>query len=603
MLPTTELLESDVQAGAWNFSVIMDSAAFHFMPSNGRVVDMYAIGVGVQEANGLPQALRASGPSAITCTAAGVALRCSVVPLPAVSIDVVQRIGLRLHTDSLNAACGGGPQWLPVAGSFTISTQHVTTVQPLMEVASALTTVASGIATAFTGSSPADVLLTISLWQSDCASALNRKSVNIAKHIVSPFIFASRSAAVLGNIGIIVLVWIVQRLLVRRLRSARRIQPADAAAAARYPAVTFGVGQLAYVGVAFNAMEIFSNDGSSAGSVVAAVAGLLYLLALPYAVGRLAQIVIVRFKPYTQFLSKHGSVRWLYPTGFYDPEPTRIAYSAVFGAYSRTLRYWSVMPYAIVLVVSVAAGGLPTDGNGCAVKFGISALVLFVSGLTYWIRRPLRSPAASVFTGMNYILLGGVCTSLGVSLANPDQATEYVVFFFTTLVLMLSCVRAIHAGALDYLESRHWMHLERNIDLEESELKSVTERSRKNVLEPESDDDDDPFAEVFASPLAQLKTLTPAAGNAIGDMSSFFGIGTAMSTRSKPKKGSQLGLLDDSSALQEPLLDALLANNIDSDALPTHQPADPTAQSTQSLADMLDGLLASDLAAPHAAPK
>ena len=424
--------------------------------------------------------------SAITCRKiSDFSLTCTFPPSPQYTLLAKETIDLSIVSDVAFAkTCRLLQSGL---GSVTIVADTSSALAAAVAIVGASATGGAAMVGFLSGASAVDVQLVVVLFQSVCASALDRESTSLLLYFLSPFAGLGHSYMTLGNVAVVGLVWVLQFGMQTHFQRSRRIGQLDAYAAVRFPSFVFSVMSLLLIGVLYGALNaLFSprNEGSPAVAYVSAAIGLLasgvMLASTIYAIRGLA----AKYVQYTQFLSFKFLKKSFYPTGFWDPETKRNAYGRLIGPFDGTHNPWCM--HSLLVSFAVCLIMVPPF-IPCVVRYIVCCVVTAIAAFMILMVRPYRSTVSSLFSGMSYSLLAILCVAITLGLVQPSTMIEKVKMIILLLQVLLVLCRVVYDLCVMFLENRYWVHFRNPAleDLEADELRDVNARPLLSTQEVE----------------------------------------------------------------------------------------------------------------------
>lgn len=417
------------------------------------------------------------------CVVAASTANCTLVPVPSYSLQSMEAIGWRLNAEAVLPPCNS-MAWLPL-GSTDFVADEPSTLGAAMETTGATASSSATLVSFLTGSSAADVQGLIVLMQSPCSSVLEKRSTSILRYFLSPFTNFGLVWMVLGNTFIALIFLVLQILLVVSFKYNRKIGWLDASAAARFPSITFAVANFLHMGTTYGTFEL--TKVAVGVEYVVVVVGFCYVLGLPAVVLLLLRkFIIARFNQYTQFLSKPAYVRWLYPRGFWDPTPQRNAFGKMMGFVTGVSKYWAIYHLVVAILLCLFAL-LLTNRVPCEVRFGLVAAVYFVSAVAVAFQNPHRATVSTLFSSLNYFIMGIISLLMALSVTNPAPHLESAKIIACMVQVILVVLRAVYDLIVMYMEHKHWAHF-RNPQMEDLEDDELKDANRAPLLHVETDE-------------------------------------------------------------------------------------------------------------------
>ena len=343
---------------------------------------------------------------------------------------------------------------------------------------------ATGLNALLLGGGAYDVQAVILLFQSNCASTLDRDTSRWMTLIVAPASFISPLVGLAGNAGLSLFVLFVQFMVYAYVRKSRNQKYIDAAGAVRFPSISFNVIQALYIGVAFLSVSLLSGTAMELG---VGAAGLIYCLGVfAFCLWLIRENETARFVLYSQFLSLPAYRRWLLPTGYWDTEPQRRAYRSLMGHCKNYRRYRGLYPLMFCLLFSVCAAVLP-GAIPCGVRFVLLAAVSALFALFVIVSRPHRLPFVSVFAASSLLVLSATCMLMFMALRAPSDLLENLKLYLMVLQMVLTLLRSIGEVAVSCFESDRWRTVASE-QLGTEEMMNVTARPLLSEMNDNHDD-------------------------------------------------------------------------------------------------------------------
>eukprot|EP00658_Telonema_sp_P-2_P084657 TRINITY_DN9459_c0_g3_i4.p1 TRINITY_DN9459_c0_g3~~TRINITY_DN9459_c0_g3_i4.p1 ORF type:complete len:621 (+),score=155.58 TRINITY_DN9459_c0_g3_i4:134-1996(+) len=327
-----------------------------------------------------------------------------------------------------------------------------------VDVVGAVATSSGTILGILGGASVLDIHTLVLLMDSPCASLLDHKRVNYMMYIVSPFFAIGYEAVVLGNMGIVGLVTVIQVGIASFFRNSRSIPWLSACAAVYFPSLALKVAELAYVGIVIASFSLLRAHEGALG-VVVGVIGLAYVVGVPASVVATIHFKVnARMVQYTQFLSRPFLQRLMLPYGFWTPEAMERAYGRHIGSFLPGFRmYLSAYPMVVAGVVAIFTHLLP-DTVSCFIRFVLTSAAFFAAALFLVVTRPHRIHLATAFAATLFVLLGIMAAVMAVAYRTPSATLEAAKLIICGILVFVIVLRVVFDGITTYLEWRTWRH-------------------------------------------------------------------------------------------------------------------------------------------------
>ena len=284
-------------------------------------------------------------------------------------------------------------------------------------------------------------------------------------YIVSPFFAVGYEAVVLGNMGIVGFITLIQVGFASLFRSSRKIPWLPACAAVYFPSLALKVAEFAFVGIVIAAFSLIRDHESPLGTVVGIV-GFLYVVGVPASVVATIHFKVnVRMVQYTQFLSRPFLLRLLVPYGFWTPEVVVRAYGRHIGSFLPGFRmYLSSYPMVVAGVAAVFTHLMPATVS-CFVRFLLTSAVFFTAAAMLAAVRPHRIHLSTAFAATLFVLLGILSVLMAIAYLSPTATLETAKLIVCGILVLVIVCRVVFDGITTYLEWRHWRHFrEQNRD-------------------------------------------------------------------------------------------------------------------------------------------
>jgi hypothetical protein len=383
---------------------------------------------------------------------------------PAYSLIVSETVNIRIDTRAIQNRCGGKENVDASAayGTFAVTPSRTTA---LVALVSALG-IAGGAASIFNaGSADAQILALIGL--SPCATAASRSAASSMQFLLSPFYQYGLGAMIVGNVLVVCVMIVVERLiaeciLVPRYESdaaiaAKGVPPLyQAWAAVRFPSSAYLVAMFLHQGTT---AAIFTAFGSSAiANVITALGGLMFVGAFYLSMRTVRRLeraapykVRGKFIPYVLPYGPYRRV--FYPTGQWTSDAFRKCFGRILGGMTPEYVWWSLYPSIMVIFFNLI-NAISFEPSQCHIQSLLLALVSSVMcGLLVW-KRPFRIPFTTAFAA-------GIlaCTSLLLVLtaANSYSSSNNLVLmtlYVSCLQTLLSSLRLCHQVYIVFWERR-----------------------------------------------------------------------------------------------------------------------------------------------------
>ncbi|CUG88223.1 transmembrane protein, putative [Bodo saltans] len=340
--------------------------------------------------------------------------------------------------------------------------------RPVLGIASAAAVavfLASGGA-AVTAAADMQALLTLGM--SNCAPSVLKKSSDVSLYLLSPFYALGLEAMAFGNIGLFVMLWLVQLLAVLMMERAqestpvaRRVtnapNPADnVRPRLKYPNLSYAAGLLLVQGSLSGATTLVMNR-SSAGEIVAGAAALVLLItgiALRVRAGRRAPLSLLVYSLYPMRVLRSVAwvPTWVLPSGEWVPERLRETHGR-FRSSVRGGAEW-MCEYATIVSMCVAViGALPVPEEQCYIVVPVLLFIVYaVTFVLVVVVRPVRAPLANILQAASYLVMLGIAMCMFISGIKSNNSVNDDASSMSTAVLALSfalsvtsCLKAIHA--------------------------------------------------------------------------------------------------------------------------------------------------------------
>lgn len=434
-----------------------------------------------------PNGFDRSANRTLSCrvTVDGTTLACVFSPSPQYSLLVGEVLSVSVSEVLFTPRCELASSYV---GSIALSAVSPNTLAAALQAVGAAATGGASILAILSGASAVDVQAVIVLFQSDCASGLDKESTNLLRYFLSPLAGAGPFMALVGNLAICCAVTAGQLLLVKFLQKTRRISMLDASAALRFPSVAYAVTQLLYIGVCFFAFQLVSAEDLSTTNLAVGLVGIAWSIVTVVLVLTTVLRTVAKYVEYTQFLSKKSSVKWLYPTGFWDPEAKRSAYGRMFGFCRGGRKQWAPYTLIVSLLLTAIAVLLPRKIS-CTARLGLLAALFAGVTILLFSLRPHRAPASSVAAGISYAILCVMSIVMLLSQLNPSDSIELFKQVLLMVLIVVVLVRAMYEGCVYFLEAKRWVHFRNPAieDLEADELREANSRPLLQATEDEAD--------------------------------------------------------------------------------------------------------------------
>ena len=347
----------------------------------------------------------------------------------------------------------------------------------LASLATAVETTGTAVAAAATVSAVAGLGAASSaqalavLGMTSCASPGAQKQTSSLRYLLSPFVDLGYVAMVLGNVGIVLGVAMLQGTAIGLEVFVARRSLIRACGDVRFPSFALAIAALLFQGTVFAGLVLVTTQGSATSQVSLGAAALLFCALLPmwstwyvqrYVVQKLVFVLYTHSLPGAA-VPQSWMFRLLVPDGFWDSVDAvgnEMEVGRRFGKVVNSFRdQRSVLlhayPQVSAYLFNTAAVVLASHGL-CEVMYAALGLMSCAScGFVCW-TRPHRTPFLNVLSGCSFAVLGLVCAVQWAEYANVSNPNlPLVTASINILQLAVIVVRSVYDMALFFLH-RKW---------------------------------------------------------------------------------------------------------------------------------------------------
>jgi hypothetical protein len=282
--------------------------------------------------------------------------------------------------------------------------------------------------------------------------------------VVSVFYDLGPGAAVLGNIGLALLCYAMQRSVVYFLTAAPPGQDASLTLAARlrYPTLSWALFLFLLPGTLFSSASLLAtNDDvvfgpSAAGRAAAgAVSMVLATSVTAYLVFTVATATRKRLRivktsdvlcePHLPrwFLQLSGS--WLLPQVMWEPKDLRLRYGAFFSSVASTDALWAHSLLQVHGAVFSLIAAIPFPDTACVAQFvlAIAWMCVPIALVLWWQLRLLRRPPSNLLSLLSSAIIVGVLLATAVYVEGPMSSREAAASARDALGVVLTVVSVV----------------------------------------------------------------------------------------------------------------------------------------------------------------
>lgn len=280
-----------------------------------------------------------------------------------------------------------------------------------------------------------------------CIAPLSMASKSsILRFTISPFYDLGHQAVVLGNLGLgaalllfqLAALFVLPKCQPNKWKFRTQLQEA-----LRYPTMTNQWCNLLLPGLLIGVVKLLSEESDRAGSIIVAVAGLLF------AVVHVAQQIWLVWKnepvslAFTRpsKLCDANSALHVFPSVIWGTRATCNVYGSYFSSLrSQQLRRWGLSIISVWLAaISAVVAASPIADASCVPTVSILIGIQSLAALMVSVIRPYRAPFLNVFCVLSSASLVGVLAAM----LNDDTTAQYAL---SLSVGSLAFVRLLHDG-------------------------------------------------------------------------------------------------------------------------------------------------------------
>lgn len=289
-----------------------------------------------------------------------------------------------------------------------------------------------------------------------CAPPSEKKQTSSLRYMLSPFVDLGYQFMLLGNLGLVALVILVQCITMRLLLSigSKKRSLIEVAAMVQFPTFPYTVTYFLYQGTVFASFNLAVKDSSNPGSVVLGICGIVLTALLPVCS---TYYFFVHLHDRILFLSYNFTdVRWFHvpflPCGYWDSNDIngikaefRRRFGRMLGSFrSAECAKYHVYPLVSIFVFNLAASLLSLAS--CDALYISLMLVMLASVAFVVFLRPHRSMFLNASSAAGYIVLFLVCVLQYA--ASRDVASDHLPIA-SAAVSMLQLVVIVSRSAYD----------------------------------------------------------------------------------------------------------------------------------------------------------
>lgn len=297
----------------------------------------------------------------------------------------------------------------------------------------------------------------------DCVDALDKKAASPLRFMMSPFVDEGGGAMVVGNLGIVALVFVVQLIGVAvAAKVCSPETPSDIVASQRFPQLTLFAGVFLLPGTVRGAVSVLAGGEWSPLEICSWVLFPFALYGFVLVWRHCLQWVYVN-ATYGALQGGVGSAlrqslgavgyAVLAPVGQWSPASATRRFGCVFAAARGPQHVPFLWHYILHCSVVSMLSAVPFPQRFCYLQM-IFLAALFV-GLTAYcaVHRPYRSPLVTWITAFSFLCIAVVSLVLGLNSMNPfPETSDRVVMIVTMLQSCAMLLRLVHVAFQRYFE-------------------------------------------------------------------------------------------------------------------------------------------------------